>query len=147
MFQISSHKAKHEDADNVAAQSTHRPKYWEGEYDLRTEKRASVGVTDAEDDSISLITGSEIAVAGVEEERQVPKMSVAMTIGLLCVVTVVNDSLIVSTCAKLTSSALQFVAITAVWLINSIDSLTKTGTISKDFAGIVLAPFSSVLAG
>jgi len=44
-----------------------------------------------------------------------------MTVGLLVVVTV-------------------FVAITAEWLVDSIDGLTDSGKISKEFVGIILLP-------
>ncbi|KAJ7637708.1 Sodium/calcium exchanger protein-domain-containing protein [Mycena polygramma] len=56
-----------------------------------------------------------------EEEEEVPQLSVYMTIGLLAVVTV-------------------FVALTAEWLVDSIDGLTQKGGISKEFVGVILLP-------
>ncbi|KAJ6619688.1 Sodium/calcium exchanger protein-domain-containing protein [Mycena sp. CBHHK59/15] len=56
-----------------------------------------------------------------EEEEEVPKLSLVMTIGLLAVVTVV-------------------VAVTAEWLVDSIDGLTAGGGINKEFVGVILLP-------
>jgi len=56
-----------------------------------------------------------------EEEIEVPKMSVLMTVILLACVTVL-------------------VAITAEWLVDSIDGLTESGGISKEFVGVILLP-------
>ncbi|KIM39774.1 hypothetical protein M413DRAFT_446688 [Hebeloma cylindrosporum] len=56
-----------------------------------------------------------------EEEEETPQLSLWMTIGLLIVVTVL-------------------VAITAEWLVDSIDGLTSSGHISKEFVGIILLP-------
>ncbi|KAJ6494772.1 Sodium/calcium exchanger protein-domain-containing protein [Mycena vitilis] len=60
-------------------------------------------------------------VEAEEEEEEVPQLSVYMTIGLLAVVTV-------------------FVALTAEWLVDSIDGLTQKGGISKEFVGVILLP-------
>ncbi|KAJ8521122.1 hypothetical protein ONZ45_g2174 [Pleurotus djamor] len=56
-----------------------------------------------------------------EEEGETPQLSIWMTIGLLIVVTVL-------------------VAVTAEWLVDSIDGLTSTSAISKEFVGIILLP-------
>ncbi|KAJ7034989.1 Calcium/proton exchanger [Mycena alexandri] len=56
-----------------------------------------------------------------EEEEEVPQLSLYMTLGLLAVVTVV-------------------VAVTAEWLVDSIDGLVSTGSITKEFVGIILLP-------
>ncbi|KAF7424414.1 hypothetical protein PC9H_009721 [Pleurotus ostreatus] len=56
-----------------------------------------------------------------EEEEEKPQLSVWMTVGLLVVVTVL-------------------VAVTAEWLVDSIDGLTEGGTISKEFVGVILLP-------
>ncbi|KAI0710014.1 Sodium/calcium exchanger protein-domain-containing protein [Earliella scabrosa] len=58
---------------------------------------------------------------GDEEEEETPQMSVPLTVGLLVVVTVL-------------------VAVTAEFLVDSIDGLTQTGNISKEFVGIILLP-------
>ncbi|PSR79053.1 hypothetical protein PHLCEN_2v7240 [Hermanssonia centrifuga] len=55
------------------------------------------------------------------EEVEIPTMSLSMTIGLLAVVTVL-------------------VAVTAEWLVSSIDGLTASGHITKEFVGIILLP-------
>jgi len=59
-----------------------------------------------------------------EEEEETPQLSVLVTIGLLAVVTV-------------------FVAVTAEWLVDSIDGMTTNGKISKEFVGIILLPIVS----
>ncbi|KAK7033071.1 Calcium/proton exchanger [Favolaschia claudopus] len=56
-----------------------------------------------------------------EEEAEEPQLNLATTLGLLAVVTV-------------------FVAVTAEWLVDSIDGLTDTGKISKEFVGVILLP-------
>jgi len=56
-----------------------------------------------------------------EEEAEEPMLSLWMTIGLLVVVTV-------------------FVAVTAEFLVSSIDGLTEGGGISKEFVGVILLP-------
>ncbi|KAA1467467.1 calcium/proton exchanger [Dentipellis sp. KUC8613] len=61
------------------------------------------------------------APAEEEEEEEKPQMSVPMTIGLLVVVTVL-------------------VAVTAEWLVDSINGLTESGSISKEFVGLILLP-------
>ncbi|EMD34141.1 hypothetical protein CERSUDRAFT_141642 [Gelatoporia subvermispora B] len=56
-----------------------------------------------------------------EDEEETPQMSVPLTIALLAVVTVL-------------------VAVTAEWLVDSINGLTATGAISKEFVGLILLP-------
>jgi Ca2+:H+ antiporter len=56
-----------------------------------------------------------------EEEEAIPMLSLWMTIGLLISVTVL-------------------VAVTAEWLVDSINGLTSTGPITKEFVGIILLP-------
>ncbi|KAH9914793.1 Calcium/proton exchanger [Amylocystis lapponica] len=55
-----------------------------------------------------------------EEEAETPQMSVPLTIGLLVTVTLV--------------------AVTAEWLVDSINGLTESGKISKEFVGLILLP-------
>ncbi|KAJ7227127.1 calcium/proton exchanger, partial [Mycena pura] len=55
------------------------------------------------------------------EEPEVPQLSLYMTLGLLAVVTVL-------------------VAVTAEWLVDSVDGLTESGAITKEFVGIILLP-------
>ncbi|KAG5726554.1 Vacuolar calcium ion transporter [Termitomyces sp. T112] len=56
-----------------------------------------------------------------EEEEESPQMNIWTSLGLLAIVTV-------------------FVAVTAEWLVDSIDGMTNTGGISKEFVGIILLP-------
>ncbi|KAF8997493.1 Sodium/calcium exchanger protein-domain-containing protein [Cyathus striatus] len=56
-----------------------------------------------------------------QDDEEVPKMNVPVIIALLVVVTVL-------------------VAVTAEWLVDSIDGLTNSGKISKEFVGIILLP-------
>ncbi|KAG6331104.1 hypothetical protein ID866_7985 [Astraeus odoratus] len=56
-----------------------------------------------------------------EEEVETPQMTVAVSVGLLVVVTVV-------------------VAVTAEFLVDSIDGMTSGGGISKEFVGVILLP-------
>ena len=56
-----------------------------------------------------------------EDEIETPMLSVPVTIGLLVVVTVL-------------------VAVTAEWLVDSIDGLTDSGHIKKEWVGLILLP-------
>ena len=56
-----------------------------------------------------------------DEDEEIPELSLSVTIGLLVVVTV-------------------FVAVTAEWLVDSIDGLASGGGISKEFIGLILLP-------
>lgn len=56
-----------------------------------------------------------------DEEEEKPMMSVPMTIALLAVVTVL-------------------VAVTAEWLVDSINGLVDQGGISREFVGLILLP-------
>jgi Ca2+:H+ antiporter len=56
-----------------------------------------------------------------EEDVEVPELSLSTTVGLLVVVTVL-------------------VAVTAEWLVDSIDGLASGGGISKEFIGLILLP-------
>ncbi|KAH9838413.1 calcium/proton exchanger [Rhodofomes roseus] len=63
----------------------------------------------------------EAQKSGEEEEIETPLLSVPVTIGLLVVVTVL-------------------VAVTAEWLVDSIDGLTDSGHIQKEWVGLILLP-------
>ena len=56
-----------------------------------------------------------------EEDVEIPELSLPTTLGLLAVVTVL-------------------VAVTAEWLVDSIDGLASGGGISKEFIGLILLP-------
>ncbi|KAG5650088.1 hypothetical protein H0H81_000833 [Sphagnurus paluster] len=75
-----------------------------------------------------------------EEEEEVPQMNVLMSIILLAVVTVV--CFIAETLPNTLTGTLpyQLVAVTAEWLVGSINGLTEGGHISKEFVGIILLP-------
>jgi len=62
------------------------------------------------------VTGAE-----EEEDEEIPELSLSMTITLLVLVTVL-------------------VAVTAEWLVDSIDGLAAGGGISKEFIGLILLP-------
>ncbi|KAJ3841128.1 calcium/proton exchanger [Lentinula raphanica] len=61
------------------------------------------------------------SVTSAEDEEEVPQMNLVTTIVLLVIVTVL-------------------VSVTAEWLVDSIDGLTDTGTITQEFVGIILLP-------
>jgi hypothetical protein len=56
-----------------------------------------------------------------EEDEEIPELSLRMTVGLLVVV-------------------IALVAVTAKWLVDSIDGLTSGGGISREFIGLILLP-------
>lgn len=102
---------------------------------LRTRDVDHVGSTRAESLPQSEV-GSLRRTSGVDVEVQqdgelsgdveveVPQMSVPMTIGLLVIVT-------------------ALVAVTADWLVGSIDGLTDSGHIKKEWVGLILLPIVS----
>ena len=56
-----------------------------------------------------------------EEDIEIPELSLPMSLGLLIVVT-------------------TLVAVTAEWLVDSIDGLASGGGVSKEFIGLILLP-------
>jgi Ca2+:H+ antiporter len=152
VFQLFSHKALYDDQSGDVKKSIqyapHRSlKQVMGD---RAEKKAKKNGTwvepSAPAEAVDTHTDVEANSTGGEEESE-PKTSVAMTIGLLCVVTVVCGLLSVLRYNELRFRALQLVAITAEWLVDSIDGLTDTGGISKEFVGIILLPIVGNAAG
>jgi len=129
VFQLFSHKALYEDtSDDVKKSTKYAPRpprrSWKQVREDRAEKKAKEKGTWVEPPTtVERHTDVEAnsAEAEEEEEEEVPKMSLTMTIALLVVVTV-------------------FVAITAEWLVDSVDGLTQSGVISKEFVGIILLP-------
>jgi len=85
----------------------------------------SASPTHVGSDGASVISGDRAGEAEAqtehEEEAEEPQLSVLLTVMLLVVVTVL-------------------VAVTAEWLVNSIDGLTASGAISKEFVGLILLP-------
>ncbi|KAJ7158812.1 Calcium/proton exchanger [Mycena filopes] len=116
-FQLYSHATLYTNDSGDVIKSTKYP---------ARERKAKANATGTDTTTTAVSTDVEAsptpAVAEeVEEEEEVPQLSLYMTLGLLAVVTVV-------------------VAITAEWLVDSIDGLTDTGKISKEFVGIILLP-------
>ncbi|KAK7044238.1 hypothetical protein VNI00_007960 [Paramarasmius palmivorus] len=87
--------------------------------------RADKRKTDEEANGTSSALPSEAATrTGTQtpdEEEETPQISLPVAIGLLVVVTV-------------------FVAITAEWLVDSIDGLTENSPITREFVGVILLP-------
>jgi Ca2+:H+ antiporter len=111
-FQLYSHAALYDDERSDNFKST---KY--------TPKDKKGGKTTGTDLHPSSPVDTETALTHEEhvEEEEVPQLSVYMTVALLAVVTVL-------------------VAVTADWLVDSINGLTQSGHISKEFVGIILLP-------
>jgi Ca2+:H+ antiporter len=70
---------------------------------------------------------------------ETPQMTVWVTMGLLAVVTAVSYLILYTVILSL-DTFIQLVAVTAEWLIDSINGLTDTGHISKEFVGVILLP-------
>ncbi|KAF8997491.1 Sodium/calcium exchanger protein-domain-containing protein [Cyathus striatus] len=112
VFQLYSHAMLYKDEDNTGS-----TKYLKRE---KKEKPVVPGATVTEDPKPAN-NDVEAGSTASDDEEEVPKMNIPVTIGLLVIVTVL-------------------VAVTAEWLVDSIDGLTDTGTISKEFVGIILLP-------
>ena len=92
------------------------------------------------------------------EEVEIPQMSVPLTIGLLAVVTVVSPAGLLESRTPVPSCLAerriltivgcnQLVAVTAEFLVDSINGLTESGKISKTFVGLILLPIVGNAAG
>lgn len=146
IFQLFSHKSLYDDEGGEKFKSTRYPVRTGPSAKDKTKKLlglstvketnedgASVGPADSsahinrrqtEDDPRQI--PDEERPAAVEPEQddddeELPELSVPVTIGLLVIVTVL-------------------VAITAEWLVDSIDGLASSGGISKEFIGLILLP-------
>ena len=78
------------------------------------------------------------------EEVEIPRLTVWVAFGLLIVVTVVS----IRSCFYLLSVVsllfhFELVAITAEFLVGSIDGLTKSGHISEEWVSLILLPIVS----
>ncbi|KAG9076059.1 hypothetical protein FS749_012215, partial [Ceratobasidium sp. UAMH 11750] len=71
--------------------------------------------------SSSTSSTSSVSSESTEEDDTVPKLKTQATLGLLVLVTVLTG-------------------ITAEWLVDSIDGLTSSGTISREFVALILLP-------
>ncbi|KAJ3515490.1 hypothetical protein NLJ89_g1724 [Agrocybe chaxingu] len=137
-FQLYSHTALYDDHGIHTNKTTvyDSPKFYIPKFRRRNMDTEAAPITTIPSRTTSNTTLPPINAPILEEGRQkeeveeveTPQMSVAMTIGLLVAITVL-------------------VAITAEWLVDSIDGLTDTGHISKEFVGIILLPIVGNAAG
>ncbi|KAH9994793.1 Sodium/calcium exchanger protein-domain-containing protein [Russula vinacea] len=119
VFQLFSHKNIYDDDHSDVQQSVH--------YSSKMAKRLHIHEPPASsspppiDGAMHPAQQDASLEAGPEEEAEGPEMCLQMTISLLAVVTVL-------------------VAVTAEFLVDSIDGLTSSGHISKGFVGLILLP-------
>jgi Ca2+:H+ antiporter len=84
----------------------------------------------------------------IESEEETPTLNIYVTIGLLVVVTVVCGEFLFKTLILSNRlSLIQLVAVTAEWLVDSIQGLVDKGTVSAEFVGIILLPIVGNAAG
>jgi len=139
VFQLWSHAHLYEDKNNpdIMASVRYQPKEKKKERqseEVEAQEPASSSQTAISHENATITRRNGAAISGAnndveaadaemqaEEEEEMPTMSLTATIILLVVVTVL-------------------VAITAEWLVDSIDGLTDTGHISKEFVGVILLP-------
>ncbi|KAI0064753.1 calcium/proton exchanger [Artomyces pyxidatus] len=123
VFQLFSHRNLYDDANPNIQKSV--------AYDRHPERRIAAEKAAEDAAAIELqargtMSDEAAAEAGLpvhteEDEEEKPSMSVPITIGLLAIVTVL-------------------VAVTAEFLVDSINGLTEKGGISKEFVGLILLP-------
>ncbi|SJL09589.1 uncharacterized protein ARMOST_12969 [Armillaria ostoyae] len=127
VFQLFSHASLYADEGEDMIKSTHygaRKHKAEPPIELQTPKTGTVSsatstaVTHRQADNSDIESGSADLK---EEEAEQPQLGVWVTVGLLTVVTVL-------------------VAVTAEWLVDSIDGMTSNSPISKEFVGMILLP-------
>jgi len=136
-FQLYSHTSLYDDDGDDVAKSTnytprtHRFRHRKNE-DVESPVSTSGAIAEAEGkettskettskEATSKETTSKETTEVEAEEMETPQMTIWVTLGLLVVVTVL-------------------VAVTAEWLVDSINGLTDTGHISKEFVGVILLP-------
>jgi len=115
-FQLYSHTSLYDDdGDDVAKSTVYSPRSRhflpQRNRDVETPQGTSTVATEGEGSS------GEIP----EVELETPQMNLLITVSLLAVVT-------------------ALVAVTAEWLVDSINGLTDSGHISKEFVGVILLP-------
>ena len=144
VFQLFSHKRLYDDKNGIKPETIKYAPRTGPSAKEKTRKFFGLSpVKEAKEDAVSAEAGSEAHLAqshpgddtrravdeeqpdvtGPEEEEdeEIPELSLQMTIALLVVVTVL-------------------VAVTAEWLVDSIDGLAEGGVISKEFIGLILLP-------
>ncbi|OBZ72492.1 Vacuolar calcium ion transporter [Grifola frondosa] len=122
VFQLFSHKALYSDTSDDVFKSTkyaHKTKFFKNR--LTTEPEQISEATATTSTHMNGDGDADVEAAVPEAAEETPQMSVALTIGLLAVVTVL-------------------VAVTAEWLVDSINGLTESGHISREFVGLILLP-------
>ncbi|KAI6024661.1 calcium proton exchanger [Pisolithus microcarpus] len=138
LFQLFSHKNLYSDHAMEASKKYTGGNPFKLNHRLRHKRRAanSVGLTDLpmvsspRQEAIHIDDGDECSLphdahddveGGSHEEEETPQMTVPVSIGLLVAVTVL-------------------VAVTAEFLVDSINGLTSGGAISTEFVGVILLP-------
>ncbi|KAJ7901427.1 Sodium/calcium exchanger protein-domain-containing protein [Mycena leptocephala] len=115
-FQLYSHATLYGDTSDDVIKST---KYAPREKKNRDGKGRTGAGTDLS--SAGSPTDVETQHEAEEEDVEEPQLSLWMTLGLLAVVTV-------------------FIGVTAEWLVDSINGLVSSGSITKEFVGVILLP-------
>ncbi|KAF9046923.1 calcium/proton exchanger [Hymenopellis radicata] len=115
VFQLFSHTVLYSDKGEHVMKSTQYERQFRNPLSRKGKAEEST-IHDEPDEAEPSSTQTHI-----EDEEETPQLSVGMTIGLLVVVTVL-------------------VAVTAEWLVDSIDGMTNKGGISKEFVGVILLP-------
>ncbi|KAJ3754380.1 calcium proton exchanger [Lentinula raphanica] len=115
VFQLYSHAALYNDENDIIKSTKYAPR--------PKKTKSTKSLKSSVDFSHSHPDGSHVesVTSAEDEEEEVPQMNLVTTIVLLVIVTVL-------------------VSVTAEWLVDSIDGLTDTGTISQEFVGIILLP-------
>jgi Ca2+:H+ antiporter len=117
VFQLFSHKSLYDSSKKSQKPDT-------VPYSPKVKNATNATMSKAAPSEQSAVVAPDVeSSAGQEEdvEEEIPKLSVPVTVILLVVVTVL-------------------VAVTAEWLVDSIDGLASGGSISKEFIGLILLP-------
>lgn len=100
-------------------------------------------------ESVAVRSSNDVETGPIQEEEEeveMPTMNIWVTLGLLAVVTVVRLSF-KDLRYHVILDLSQLVAVTAEFLVDSINGLTESGHISKEFVGIILLPIVGNAAG
>lgn len=145
-FQLYSHATLYEDSsDDVMKSKKYAPRPKKIKKDEASSPMSPTASTAV--DGHGSVEAQEVEHTEEEEEVEEPQMSVYMALGLLAVVTVVSCACSSVVAAFSHRVFPQLVAVTAEWLVDSINGLVATGGISKEFVGVILLPIVGNAAG
>ncbi|KAG2112550.1 calcium proton exchanger [Suillus discolor] len=135
VFQLFSHKALYDD-DNENMQPT---KAYAGQNPFRLHRRRRI-ITDGENVSSPSSTHDREAAATLSCPADANPDVEPGTYSIASVETEIQPLMNIAVCFWLLAVVAVLTTVTAVFLVDSIDGLTSSGSINKEFVGVILLP-------